>query len=390
MNTKSLNSYGEISGGRGRRRHARAPAALFFVCALILPCPSPAEGSEDRPLLLAQPFAVRWQYETDRALHLTPAADEEMVFFPLAAGALVCLRIADGQLLWKEEGGGEFSASPTADERGVYVATEVGKNSMPSPRGGALRALGRKSGVTLWMRTLQSPIRGALAAGEKALYGGAADGRVYAFSKESGQVLCVKQFKSPFASHPVVYGGRLYIGAEDGMLYALNPETGATLWRYRTRGSLRGPVAIAEGAVYFGSADQYVYALRERDGHLRWRSRTGAEVQSVAYTPRGLLAASLDNFVYCLSTRDGERLWKRQLAGRIAAQPLAAPDGALFAPLAGDACVVLDLKDGKQLNSLPVGEGNNMAASPLASGRVLLVTTRRGLLAFAAPPPAPA
>jgi outer membrane protein assembly factor BamB len=215
------------------------------------------------------------------------------------------------------------------------------------------------------------------------IFGGAADGRVYAFSKERGEILWMAQFKAPFASQPVLQGGRLYIGSEDGNLYALDQETGRTLWRYQTRGALRGPVAIAEETIFFGSADNYAYALRASDGRLKWRARTGAEVQAVAYTPSGLVVASLDNFVYFLSLRRGARLWKRQLAGRIASQPLASLDAALFAPLSGDACVVLDLKDGKQVNNLPVGEGNNMAASPVASGQMLLVTTRQGLLAFA-------
>jgi outer membrane protein assembly factor BamB len=99
----------------------------------------------------------------------------------------------------------------------------------------------------------------------------------------------------------------------------------------------------------------------------------------------GLVIASLDNFVYKLSLVGGDRVWKRQLAGRVASEPLMATDGALFTPLSGDAGVVLDLRDGKQLNTLPVGEDNNTAASPVAVGGVLLVTTRQGLLAFSRP-----
>lgn len=338
-------------------------------------------------LALSEPLTVRWQYRTERTVNLTPAAEDERVYLPLTAGTLLSLQTESGQLLWKEETGGEFSASPLADEQGVYVATEIGATGESHfPRAtGALRALGRKSGITRWMRTLQSPLRGSLAAGEKMLFGGGSDGRVYAFGKERGEIIWMAQFRAPFASQPVLSGGRLYIGSEDGNLYALEQETGRVLWRYQTRGAVRGPVAVAEQTIYFGSADSYVYALRETDGRLKWRARTGAEVQAVAYTPSGLLVASLDNFVYFLSLRRGGRLWKRQLAGRIASQPLASAEAALFAPLAGDACVVLDLKDGKQVNNLPVGEGNNMAASPVVSGEVLLVTTRQGLVAFGGP-----
>lgn len=385
MNICSDKNNGGGERGRGGAARPRLPA----LCLILILCLAafPAVGASDGLPALSEPLTVRWRYETERTINLTPAAEGGFVYLPLAAGTLLSLRDEDGQMLWKEETGGEFSASPLADERGVYVATESGPAATNAhvPRAtGALRALSRKSGITLWMRTLQSPVRGGLASNQNVLFGAAADGRVYAVRKDRGEIVWMRQLDSAFAARPVLLDGRLYLGGEDGALYALNQETGETLWRYQTRGAVRGPVAVSEEVVYFGSADSYVYALRVADGRLRWRSRTGAAVQAVAYTARGLIVASLDNYVYLL-TPGGVRVWKKRLAGRIASQPLASEEGALFAPLAGDACVVLDLKDGKQINNLPVGEGNNMAASPVSSGTTLLVTTRQGLLAFAPP-----
>ena len=100
---------------------------------------------------------------------------------------------------------------------------------------------------------------------------------------------------------------------------------------------------------------------------------------------RGLLVASFDNFVYLLSFQRGKRLWKRQLPGRISAQPVTAEDGALFTPISSDAGVVLGLRDGKQVNSLPTGEASNTAASPLIVADIVVLTTDQGLLAFSHP-----
>ncbi len=361
---------------------------LFSVIILIISLPFSVLAGDK--LELSQPLTVRWEYKSDHTINLTPATHQDLVYLPLTGGALVSLRVADGGFLWKTEIGGEFSASPAADERGVYVASATGlpASTAQEPRAtGAIRALGRATGVTLWMRTLQSPLRGALALNRDILFAGSSDGRVYAMRKDNGATVWVMQHPAAFASHPVLSGDRLYIGSEDGTLFALEQATGRVLWRYRTRAALRGPVAIGEGMVFFGSADNYVYALSERDGRLRWRVRTGAGVQAVTITASGLVVASLDNFAYFLSLRRGDRLWKRQLPGRIASQPLALADGALFAPLAGDACVALDLRDGRQVNRLPVGEDNNTAAAPVVAGHTLLVTTRRGLLAFTAPDP---
>ncbi len=364
---------------------------LILLIANLRPAvgfPSPLSQTElTGHLALSEPLTVRWQYDSEQTINLTPATAGERVYLPLAAGTIISLRSSDGQLFWKADIGGEVSASPAADDRAVYIASET---IVPASRGpqatGALRALGREGGVTLWMRTFHRPLRGALAASPTTIFGGTVDGRVFAVEKTTGRFLWVMQHWQPFNSHPSIAGSKLYIGSDDGNLLALDQQTGKVIWRYRTRGEVRGRAVLVDGVVYFGSADGYVYAVNDADGQLRWRMRTGAGVQAVASAGGGLLVASLDNFVYFLSLARGDRLWKRQLAGRVAAEPLTATDGALFTPLSGDAGVVLDLRDGKQLNTLPVGEDNNTAASPVAAGNILLVTTRRGLMAFSRPP----
>src|SRR4029453_10851499 len=93
-------------------------------------------------LLLSQPLTVRWRYESQVTLNLTPAFDSERIYLPLAGGTIVALKAKDGQLFWRSEIGGELSASPVADESAIYVASEtVGQ---PNPPAGALRALGRE------------------------------------------------------------------------------------------------------------------------------------------------------------------------------------------------------------------------------------------------------
>ena len=119
-------------------------------------------------------------------------------------------------------------------------------------------------------------------------------------------------------------------------------------------------------------------------GRLIWRKRTGAGVQAVVRAGDELLVASLDNFVYKFSLA-GARLWKRRLPGRISSQPLVTQGAALFMPLSSSAGVVLELRDGRQVNLLPVGEEITTSASPIAVGDVVLLTIEHGLLAFTQP-----
>jgi outer membrane protein assembly factor BamB len=338
---------------------------------------------------LSQPLTIRWRYDSPFTLNLTPAADNDRIYLPLASGTIVALRARDGQLFWRSEMGGELSASPVADDGAVYVASEMKPDitkPLPGERRalGTLRALGRDGGVTQWMRTLALPLRGTLALSGNRLLAGGQDGRVYAFNKNTGEILWSYAHGARFNGHPVCINNRVYLGSEDGNLLAIDADSGKLLWRYRTRGPVRGPVAIASNAVHFGSGDGYFYSVDADSGRLGWRRRAGASVESVTLAGETLLVASLDNFVYGFSL-GGKRLWKKQLGGRISAQPLTAADGALFTPLSSVAGVVLGLPDGKQINSLPTGEEITTSAAPIAVGDAVLLTTEHGLLAFARP-----
>jgi outer membrane protein assembly factor BamB len=359
---------------------------IHLLCVLSLVCGSVfnADKTNSEPLL-SQPLIVRWRYESNVTLNLTPAFDNERIYLPLAGGTIVALKARDGQLYWRSDMGGELSASPIADESSIYVASETtAPNGEPRNSSGALRALGREGGVTQWMTPLVKPLRGALRVSDRKLFAGGSDGRAYAFDKRTGGVLWSIPFGSPFNGQPMVKDGRVYFGNEDGTLLALEEATGRVLWRYRTKGAIHGPAAVTDDTVFFGSGDGYVYALSSNNGHLKWRKRTGAGVEAVALAGDTVLAASLDNFAYLLNLK-GTMLWKKQLPGRISAQPLTVQETALFTPLSSSAAVVLGLRDGKQLNSLPTGEELTSSASPILVGDAVIVTTEHGLLAFGRP-----
>ncbi|MGI9107009.1 MAG: PQQ-binding-like beta-propeller repeat protein [Pyrinomonadaceae bacterium] len=381
--TKSADTQTNIYQGTFRALRCWGLLLLFLV-SVPLPC-FPFNPSE-KNFVFSAPLTVRWRFDVKETISFSPTSNDDSIYLPLSSGEIFSLRVTDGQLLWKTEIGGEFSASLVADERGVYIASRADDSTsshQDTHSNGIIRALSRTTGITLWMRTLNSPIQAGLVLSETRLFGASNDGRIYAFNKATGEILWVARHASAFVSLPTVHKRRLYLGGEDGTLLALDESTGAVAWRYRTHSALRGPVAIADHVIYFGSADGYVYAFSEINGRLLWRRRTGAAVQAVIHTNSGIIVTSLDNFVYLLSPQRGKLLWKRQLAGRIAALPLIDAQSALFAPLGGDACIVLSLRDGKQLNTLPVGQDGNTSSSPLVVDNLLLIPTRSGLKAFA-------
>jgi len=343
-----------------------------------------APATPDLTVTLSEPLTVRWRYESSVTLNLTPAFDTERIYLPLAGGVIIALQAKDGQLFWRSEIGGELSASPVADENAIYVASEILDPAGQGKPSGALRAVGREGGVTQWLTPLVKPLRGAISLSGGKLFAGGSDGRLYAFDKMTGGVFWSIPFSSPFSGEPVANNGRVYFGCEDGTLLALEESTGKLLWRYRTKGAIRGPVAVANDTVFFGSNDGYVYAVKTDNGRLDWRKRTGGGVEAVVRTGDSLLVASLDNFAYLLNLK-GKMNWKRLLPGRISAQPLAVQEAALFTPLSSSTAIVLALRDGKQVNTLPTGEEMTGSAAPIVVGDAVFVTTEHGIVAFARP-----
>ncbi|HEX5706746.1 MAG TPA: PQQ-binding-like beta-propeller repeat protein [Pyrinomonadaceae bacterium] len=371
----------------------RKPMSLVGVVvlfAVIIPpaihFPAAHSQTLHGKLSLSNPLVSRWEYGTDQTLNLTPAVREGAVYLPLAAGNLIALRLSDGKLDWRAEMGGDITASPASDERAVYVASQtVTPLEYAARTEGTLRALSRNSGVTLWSRTLPSPLKGFIAVDETGLFGSGGDGQFYAFEKETGKTRWVLSLSAPLTTSLTSTAGSIYVGSRDGFVVSIEKNSGTNRWRYQTPGLLVTSLAVGNNRVYVGTAEGFVLALDESTGNLIWRARNGSGIQSLAVTAQGIIAASSDNFVYLLSTRRGRRIWKRQLSGRVTAAPAVLSQQAFFCPLAGEECVVVDLKSGRKVNRLVVGEDNNTSASPQVAGNLLLVTTRRGLLAFSNP-----
>jgi outer membrane protein assembly factor BamB len=389
---RSFSNWARYHEKKDRLRYELSKSSqncVRFIVCIILGCltiplsslgKSGKQTKDDGPVL-SQPLSVAWRYQTDQTTDFTPAADAQTVFVPLSSGVLMALNASDGKLNWKAEAGGVFSTAPMVDDRSVFVAQRYG-DPTKELQGGTLRALSKTTGVTIWMRILPVAISAGLAVDSNAVFGASADGNVYAFDRRTGTVLWSTQYQEEFTAQPMVSGDHVYFGSKAGTLRALNAKTGEVVWQYKAAGAILGTPAIFDDVVYFGSNDSNVYAYSEARKKLVWHRRTGASVQAVAVVPNGVLAASLDNFAYFLSLNKGSLIWRRQLPGRISARPVTSSDGALFTPFSTDQAIVLNLKDGKTANTLPLGEENSSSAAPVSVNNLVLITIPHGLLAF--------
>src|ERR1700730_12342895 len=151
---KSLPLIGFVELGRFK--------ALLLLISMVIPgdlANRAAMSMTDDRLALSQPLTVSWRYDSESTVNLTPATDGGRIYLPLSGGSLVTLRASDGQLVWKSEIGGELSASPAADNSGVYVASETVVAVNEARAGAALRALDREGGITRWLHALPGKLQ---------------------------------------------------------------------------------------------------------------------------------------------------------------------------------------------------------------------------------------
>src|ERR1044071_4626686 len=123
--TRTLAPCGRLRVGEYRFPVACGALRILFALILAL-APSHAFSTITRgsQITLSKPLVVKWRFETEAILNLTPAIYKDSVYLPLLAGNVVSLDLHDGEIEWRAEVGGEISASPAADQRAVYVASE--------------------------------------------------------------------------------------------------------------------------------------------------------------------------------------------------------------------------------------------------------------------------
>src|SRR6266480_3499817 len=209
----SRNAKGNLNRQAGSLRKTLPALALIFIFTSVPGQVASSLLTAATPKVsLSQPLTVRWRYASSATLNLTPATDNDRIYLPLAGGSIVSLSANEGQLYWKSEVGGEFSASPAADNRALYVASETtAAESANRPATGSLRALGREAGVTLWLKTLPVPIRGSLAMSDERIFAGASNGGFYSIDKATGNVVWFVQVGSAFNCSPVISSHGVYV-----------------------------------------------------------------------------------------------------------------------------------------------------------------------------------
>ncbi|MDE0826132.1 MAG: PQQ-like beta-propeller repeat protein [Akkermansiaceae bacterium] len=172
----------------------------------------------------------------DGGPNATPTIDDGLVYTLSKTGQLFCLKLSDGSVVWEKhlvkDFGGKapgwgFSASPT-----VYKDLLL---TLPSGKKGALYALDKKTGKTIWNTDnaarpgYAAPVIAKLKGTTAAL---AFHGRtLVAYDLEKkGKILFSQSWRTSYdvnASNPQYHDGKLFIASGYGMGYAVVDVSGS-------------------------------------------------------------------------------------------------------------------------------------------------------------------
>lgn len=266
------------------------------------------------------------------------ACDGKRVFacFP-NGGKLVatCLSL-DGEQIWQREISDYvvhqgYGASPALYQNLVIVSAD-------NKGGGAIAALDRESGNTVWER--KRP-------------------------KEPN-------YPSPILMH--VHGKDQLVMVGCNLVVSYDPLTGETLWE--TEGATTECVTstVTDGNLVYTSGgyprDHMSAVKADGSGELVWENKSRLYVPSLLIRD-GYLYGVLDaGIAHCWNASTGEEMWKKRLSGNFSSSPVLVGDKVFISSEAGDFFIFKASPDGYEelaKNKL----GDNVYATPtIAGGRI--------------------
>ncbi len=341
----------------------------------------PYHSKQDTALKLSQPLSLRWKFDSGAILIASPAYNSQTAFMVLEKGVIVALNVQEGAVRWRTEVGGVPSSKPVADEHAVYVATQTKNNNGTSRV--TLRAISSVSGVTLWIKEIPDNARFLMVNGTNVVTI-SHRGKILAMDKSSGNQQWSRDLASAVLLDAKIANDKLYISTPEAITQ-ISLTDGTITRSYQTLGVSFEHLCLDKNLIYGSTNGKTVTAFDWAAMRIVWRTKLDTTIKSIVLVDNVLVATSTNNYVYGFSVERGKRRWKRDIGGRILAEPLALSGSVLLAPLSGETCIVLDVRQGRVQNLVPVGQSNT-AASPVVVGNILLLPVQNGLRAYTSQP----
>ncbi len=366
-------------------------------CRLIVLDLEPVRASGGK-----QPPKLHGWVQTTSHVESSPAIHEGRAYVGAGDDGFYCFDLAAGNVAWRLEGDAhyEIAAGPQAEAlaklAGKTVAvtgtsTRIFTGETPDANLHVLRVTSFRE-----HEGAATPAPGGPSPTERVVIGKI----VPAGPKKSADASAIRLETAlsipDCESSPVIADGKVVFGSGIGgnAVVCADAKTGAILWKSPVAHPAFGAPTVVDGSVLIGLGNGIftksdpnpvgaIVALALSDGKPRWSLATGDVVLGAVAVEAGRgYAGSRDGHVYVVDVKDGKLLQKIPVGAPMVCSPALAADAVYFTTDAGKLLCV-DRASSKVRWSHPLAPGTPVISSPVAAGdRLLVGTNKKGFFAL--------
>lgn len=351
-----------------------AATGLIPVYAQTFPLTVKAPTGKGSPL---------WTRTLPSAIQSRLVQSGGLLYVPTMGGALYALGTRSGKTRWQFKSGGALFSVPLVDSGTVYVGSADH----------SVYALDAVTGKLKWKReTGGSVLSGAAKAGDIVCIT-STDRKIYGLDTATGAVRWTQPVESLYQSAAITDGDRFYLGGWDNKFRCLNAKTGAPVWT-NTFGKAFyfapaiGSPTLGDGKVFVTSNDGLLHAMDAASGEVLWETKalmlgySGPLLQN-----HKIYNASLsdDGSVYSFDAATGEKQWETKTGSVIYDSSCASVNGTVFVGCVNGIFSAIRQSDGALLWQYRLGPGHLLASPVTDDSRVFIANMDGTVAAFAAP-----
>jgi outer membrane protein assembly factor BamB len=337
-----------------------------------------------------KPLQLCYQNRADKISTAKTASDNEVgLFVAYQNGKIEKISLEKKLTAWISNLGGEIISDITFEHGKVYLITKISSANSAKEKNGEksindyfLWSINAETGITFWQFPFASGGSVHLNILETKLLLTSNNETIIAIRKFDGQKIFEKHIGLTLTAAPVFSDNKIYIPTDENTIVVITADTGEIISKIRTFQTPATIVAANAEKLYWGENAGKVNLVRLSDKSRVWSVRQGGEVASLDLITNGILISSFDNFIYLISLQKGKKIWKRRLAGRISVKPLITGNFGVFVTAVDNSVVILDLRDGKIVNQIPLGDKGFILSTPQIVHNLLTFPTTKGIFAF--------
>jgi outer membrane protein assembly factor BamB len=343
------------------------PAGRLFVAGLFLLSGSFVSAQQSLAQKVTDDVAVStrcWDFPTESAPQSGLAGDAANVYFAAAGGKVTAIETSTGQAVWNAELGGQVISNLLVHRSNIIAVTST-VESPGKPRTASLRSVSKATGIVDWTIAIDPSNKYFLGISPNGIIAVSESGRVELHNTQDGTSIWKRSDLDELAAEPHFYTKYAIIPVRSGKTYTLSAVDGSSLSIMDTMPNIESQDRVSDKWIISGDDRGNLVANNVMSGKRQWTFKAGAKWSYIAGTKYGVAAISADNFVYMLSADRGNVIWKKRLPGRISGSPALSESYAIIASYGEDKAYMIDLKSGRIMNQIPLGENRSLVESPI-------------------------